>query len=541
MRFFHYAVLFSAAAFCMTSCSNDNDLDPTAKQEVVSHEGEETYMSLRLTLGNRASRADEGDANAYAQEEWISDPQLILIFNNGVLEQYDFYHLTSGADENPYRTQPIKTIVGEKTIYAIQGTDGFDIESELKVGSTTIKSLEDIFFNAFKENDKTGVLVPNNYSNPLLMFGKSVAKDVVKCTKEEAADKNLYPVVLYRASAKAQVLFDTSRFQAESENVNEHLVAMFSDARFMIAQSAKKMYVGQTHYYYQNEYDPNPTFATTGRFTQCGEKSEGSGTYSNYFGVDEPYDMSNLKETVTSFTVNKNASDYRNYTDYMAENFCEHPVTGNTTFALIQLTVTPDEDSWYKLPDEPVQVEGMGSIPSDENRNGNDFYVIARRNTKDANYIFLTDENYDIIYFKNQDIARYYMKLNNISEYNEYDKLDGYDVLCYTNGAAYYRVNIQNNPAIDVYDENFTDEMGNPQEVTTEEFTAIKADRLREKYNVQRNSFYQITIKSIKNLGAHEPGGVVPTDPDTPLEPEYWLVTEIRVAPWRVVEQGADL
>ena len=48
-------------------------------------------------------------------------------------------------------------------------------------------------------------------------------------------------------------------------------------------------------------------------------------------------------------------------------------------------------------------------------------------------------------------------------------------------------------------------------------------------------------MTDIKALGAHDGGDVVPTDPDQPLDPEGWLVAQITVRKWTVIDMGGTV
>ncbi|MDE6291766.1 MAG: fimbria major subunit, partial [Muribaculaceae bacterium] len=62
-------------------------------------------------------------------------------------------------------------------------------------------------------------------------------------------------------------------------------------------------------------------------------------------------------------------------------------------------------------------------------------------------------------------------------------------------------------------------------------------------YKVERNRFYKIEVKSIKNLGVHSEDLLRPKDPTCSLGnlTSAWIETVLTVAPWEEVNQDADL
>ncbi|WP_287827701.1 Mfa1 family fimbria major subunit [Bacteroides sp.] len=58
-------------------------------------------------------------------------------------------------------------------------------------------------------------------------------------------------------------------------------------------------------------------------------------------------------------------------------------------------------------------------------------------------------------------------------------------------------------------------------------------------YVVHRNAIYDLIVKNIYNMGADEPGGELPTDPEPVEEPTY-LEVKIDVVPWLISENEID-
>lgn len=453
-----------AAPLCVATallCSCGSDADPSAEGGLL--DGATTYMALNITQGS-GSRADATVAGS-GEENALGTSVDVYIFNNGIFEQSKTVGFTGGS-----QTDAIQTVVGEKVVYVVVGSASFVAPTS---GETTIGEFEKSLFSS-----PTSTIAPA--SGAFTMFGRSDAKLVVQSTEAEAATKNNYPVTVHRAAAKAQLKFDAT--DPEESASAKRLNATFSGAKFAIGQSALQMYVGPTQALY------NSNLTANGEYTPTGDTPETSGTYPNY--TDFTTNAPEFKDAVTTF------NNDRLTTGYMAENYTETPVTGNTTFMLIKLTATPK-----KYQDGTTATAGA------------DFWVYARHDSEHGTYIFLTDESYNMLYFPSETAAEDYATSKNLPVKSETDT-DGYELLKYTNGDAYYRVNIKNAP---------------------------ESSSLSQKYSVQRNSFYQVTVNSVNNLGAPDAGGVIPDNPDEPLDPDYWLVTTIDVADWTIVSQGADL
>lgn len=221
------------------------------------------------------------------------------------------------------------------------------------------------------------------------------------------------------------------------------------------------------------------------RFTETGKKTNGVGTYPGYTEVVEDYASDWFcqahEETSPLYGDNR----------YMGENVVENPTSGKVTFALIRTKVTPTGKLW-----------GNKNLPSDGT-----FWVVARNIAKTATWIFSTDENYSMIYFATETDAKKYIADSKLgTEFKAYK---------YTKGQAYYRVNL-----INTDDENAT-----PSEV----------------FRVMRNNYYRLSVTDIKNLGAPYAPGVVPSDPDTPLDQDSFLACEIEIEPWTVHDNDSQL
>lgn len=176
---------------------------------------------------------------------------------------------------------------------------------------------------------------------------------------------------------------------------------------------------------------------------------------------------------------------------YMGENINENPTTGKVTFALVRLKAKPNG-----------KLYGNKNLPTDGT-----FYVLARNIASSSTWIFASDNNYNIVYFATEADAKKYGTDNNLSsDFKPYK---------YDKGMTYYRVDLKN--------------------------TADEEATLSQKYRVVRNNYYRVNITEIKNLGAPTAPGVVPDDPETPIEQDSFLACELTVKPWTFHEQNSTL
>ncbi len=84
----------------------------------------------------------------------------------------------------------------------------------------------------------------------------------------------------------------------------------------------------------------------------------------------------------------------------------------------------------------------------------------------------------------------------------------------YTGGLMYYRLNLATN--------------------------TYAADDFK-KYSVLRNSYYQVSIKTVNDFGFNTEDELIPSDPTIPVNPELSITAEIKVQPWTVIEMPEDL
>lgn len=289
--------------------------------------------------------------------------------------------------------------------------------------------------------------LPNDIaaSGNFVMIGSQRAA-VLKWTKEEAKE-NAIKVNVDRASAKVQVKYPADVTVAA--NVN----ATFSNPVFTLAQQARQMYVNRGLLY-------TPLGDAAGG-TYAGLVAVPDGEISDFIDAPAAYDK--------AYSKNK----------YTAECVSPNPTTGNVTFVVVRLKATPSA------------VYNNATLTDD------DFWVLARNDKKTATWIYASDADYKVMYFASAADANTYKASANLE--------DSYEATKYSDGMAYYRIEIKSAP---------------------------ESENLNEKYCVLRNNYYRINVTDIKALGAPSAPGLVPEDPTTPLEKDSHIVAEIDVTPW---------
>ena len=297
-------------------------------------------------------------------------------------------------------------------------------------------------------------------------------KEEVTVTKSTEQAPCQVSVSITRAATKTQLKYGG---EDGTVNVRPTINAAFAEPKFAMMQCAETMWL------------------TPGNYTQA-SKVNNSGTYKGYTTVPTTVAEDLFCDAVNASDKNLDFNESLDNSLYTGEAYNEKPFTGNTTFALVRLKATPKQicDSYDT---KTKTYKYSGSLT-----NGT-FYVLAKKDATTASYIFASDNEYNILYFASTTKANQAKTALGLGT--------GWSVETYTNGYVYYRVNLITNPD------------------TTD---------LKEKYCALRNHFYKITVTDIKALGAPNAPGVVPTDPDQPLEADAWLAATIDAEPWVAID-----
>lgn len=423
--------LVSMAAFAIAGCNKEAGETPES--------GVKTFASFSITVSNPATRTD---ANAVSEETTINSVS-IYIFSNEALESQGIININNQNKG----TTTVATTTGSKRIYAVA--------NKAAVTANTGMSQADF------ENQLLGAAVADiaAASGQFLMVGATDAI-LVRRTQEEAIQgANLVPINVTRAAAKVQMQYkDDTRV---AENVN----ATVSDVKYDLGQRNTQMYLVRNNY----EVTPKGTKAEQ-------IDADNDGTYDHLVKFQST--QLNLIDAVSAFD-----HTFAN-SRYLGENVNDTPVTGNSSFVVIKLKVTPNAGA--------VAVDGS-------------FWVVAKVDKTKATVEYASESG-KIKYFNSEKEAQSHLTANTAS-------LTGYEILKYDGGYAWYRLNIRD----------------------------VAKTGAKERYAVLRNHYYKVNVTEVFGLGFNTPEAIIPTDPDTPLETSTYVSAEITIEDWTAVEMNEPL
>lgn len=415
---------------------------------VTPEAGVKTYASFSVSLLNQSTRAASNDPNAVTEETKISH-LYIYIFNGGVLETKG--QITLGV--NNKGTTALATTTGTKTIYAVPNYDA----------KGAIGSLQSDFEKQLIA--ATDIAEENGF----FMAGKKEA--TLTEQDEDAAIANPIAITVARGAAKVQMQFGTN------VPVKSVVNAEVANAKFTLAQQNTQMYLAKL---------------IAGEFSPKGETAEQTDT-----DQDGTYDhLMKLPSTDDELKWINAGQTYQNTyatSKYLAENVNKTPTTGNTSYVLVCLQVTPQ-----------ATADATGNVTATPLTPNTTFYVLAKKDATSGKITFATKDDKILYFEQNADATTY--KGTQV-------KLNDYEVLEYTNGISYYRLNIRD----------------------------IRKTALTEKYAVNRNHYYKVNITEISNLGFNTATGTIPTDPTTPLETQTYISADITIETWTVVDMNEPL
>lgn len=416
---------------------------------VTPEAGVKTYASFSVSLLNQSTRATSNDSNAVAEETKINH-LYIYIFNGGVLETKGKISLNTDNKG----TTALATTTGTKTIYAVPNYEA----------TGAIGSLQSDFEKQLI--DATDIAEENGF----FMAGKTEATLTEQTEDVAIQDANLIEISVARGAAKVQMQFGTN------VPVKPVVNAKVANAKFTLAQQNSQTYLAKL----VDGVSPKGKKAEQ-------EDKENDGTYDHLTKLPQA--------DAIKWTVGLTAYDntFAN-SQYLAENVNENPTTGNTSYVLVSLQVTPQ-----------AKADGTGNVITTPLTSGTTFYVLAKKEATSGKITFASKDG-KILYFEQETDATTYKTAQGTI-------LNDYEVLTYTNGISYYRLNIRD----------------------------IRKTDLTEKYAVNRNHYYKVNITEISNLGFNTAAGTIPTVPTTPLETQTHISADITIEAWTVVDMNEPL
>lgn len=459
-----------------TSCKSDeNPFDI-----IVSQETQNAIIQIRLAVEETRAEDDSQPASpATPVTENDIKNVTVLVFNaQGKLELNKTVVVESGSS-----SVNLEVSNGLKTIYVVTAQSNVNPS----VGMT-LNDYENRTFQSTLENLKT--------SNGFVMVGKSNEQQVmISSSKEDVPSSNIFNITVKRLVAKAQVKKGDD-FTSPSIGID------FDGISFKACQLNERMRV------VHNGSDVIDSYAD----------NNNNGTYDNYsLRPDDSY----LDAPSSGFTADGCA--------YMSENIVATPVTGNTTFLSVRFSTKPQKYYTFNSTDN-----SLGLL--DETPTTATYYAVATidRASGVADYA-IDGTNKHIITFKTQEAASDYMNsLNNGASsamtVSQSDRpmmapsfsgatraSSPFEVVAFTNGYVYYRVNIAH--------------------------LESSGDSSTNVIKVVRNNFYKVSINSINSLGMATEALLRPTTPTTVLDAQghSWIYANITIDTWEEVTQNVDL
>lgn len=416
---------------------------------VTPEAGVKTYASFSVSLLNQSTRATSNDPNAVTEETKIHD-LYIYIFNGGVLETKG--KIILNADNKG--TSALATTTGTKTIYAVANYNN---------AKGDIGSLQSDFEKQLIA--ATDIAEENGF----FMAGKTEA--TLTEQNNDTAIANPIAITVTRGAAKVQMQF------AANVPVKPVVNATVANAKFTLAQQNSQTYLAKLIV---------EGFSPKGK-TADQTDADHDGTYDHLMKLPTTDDELKWIDAGTTYQNTYAISKY------LAENVNENPTTGNTSYVLVSLQVTPK-----------AKADNAGTVTNGGFTAGTTFYVLAKKEAASGKITFALKDG-QILYFEQGTDATTYK--------NTQVDLATYEVLEYTNGISYYRLNIRD----------------------------IRETELTKKYAVNRNHYYKVNITEISNLGFNTATGTIPTEPTTPLETTTYISADITIEAWTVVDMNESL
>lgn len=452
----------------LTSCKSD---DSPFNWTITSEKNDAT---IQLRLNVEETRAGEMST---AAENVIKKITVLVFDEKEKLELNKSVDVTAGANTVSLEVSP-----GLKTIYAVA------VKSNVNPTlGMSITDYENKTFISTLDNLKT--------TDGFVMVGKSNEQQVMLSASEvDLPSSNIFDIKLVRLVAKAQV---------KSVGVNGSSFGInFGDASFKVSQICERMRV------VHNGSDVLDSYADENK----------NGTY-DYYNLRE---NENYLNAVTDFTADG--------CEYMPENIVAKPLSGNTTFLSVRYATTPEK--YYTYNSTTSKVETLSDTPTASTT----YYAVGIQDKASGLVDYALDNSTKhVIAFKNMTDAQNYMNsLNNgdasaftVSQSDAPMKISSradetgnplqFEVITFTNGYVYYRVNIAH------------------QETS--------GDSNKTTIKVVRNKFYKVNINSVMSLGFSAEALLRPSDPAAKLDAQghSWISANISIADWEEVIQNEDL
>ena len=305
-----------------------------------------------MSLLNQSTRATSNDPNAVTEETKIHN-LYIYIFNGGVLETKG--QIILNADNKG--TSALATTTGTKTIYAVANYNN---------AKGDIGSLQSDFEKQLIA--ATDIAKENGF----FMAGKTEATLTERTEEEAKQEANLIQISVARGAAKVQMQFGTN------VPVKPVVNATVTNARFTLAQQNSHTYLAKL----------------VDGVSPKGKKAEqldddNDGTYDHLMKLPTTDDELKWIDARTTYQNTYATSKY------LAENVNQTPTTGNTSYVLVSLQVTPQ-----------AKADGTGAVIATPLMPGTTFYVLAKKEPTSGKITFALQRQPDPL-FRTRDRCYY--------------------------------------------------------------------------------------------------------------------------------------
>lgn len=418
----------------LPACSSDPNPVDFIRTDGYSKDAK-TY--IQLSLNPTATRADDENA--------ISKVDLYVFDADGVLE-----NVVAGIGYKENLVLDLSVTTGKKTVYAITANKILPNEmSDAELNGITLDNFKNKSFESLVEN--------LNNEDGLVMAGVGVIQNLSESNSPlNIPSSNSLSISLERLLAKVEVTGSITQD-------NTYGFAKIDDLSFKVCQINKKMQLV-------------PVEISSADL----ENKDENGIYDNY--------EQHGKDYIAISSVGAEPQ-------YMSENLVKTPTSGNTTFLSIRVRFTPSEVLYKYGTNLGLAEYSTTGTGNSVVKPGDTFFTIGIFNDKDVllDFVKKTNKDNDILCFRTETDCNQFMSIGGAFGYSMPTALpDGYSYkpVEYTNGYAYYRVNIS-----DVIDD-------------------VKY------YRVLRNAYYKLKIGKVTSLGYASEADLFPSNPGSGLETE---------------------
>lgn len=459
LTFLAFSLVCLMLAGLLPSCASDPNPIDFIRTDNYSKDAK-TY--IHLSLNPSATRA---------ADDAISKVDLYVFDTDGKLE-----NVVADISYKQNLIIDLGVTTGKKTVYAITANTIFPKDkSNTELNGMTLDNFKTKSFESLVEN--------LNNEDGLVMAGVGEIESLSESNSPlNIPSTNSLSITLERLLAKVEVTGTIS-------SVNDYGFAKIDDSSFKVCQINKKMQLV-------------PAAVST---ADLEDKNEKNGIYDNYEQHGSDYVQISSSATQPQ---------------YMSENLVENPTSGNTTFLSVKVRFTPSEVLYrYGTGFGRASYSATGSGTSVVNT-GQTFFAIGIYNDKDVliDFVKKTNNDKEILCFRTEQACEDFLNYGSgIGDPKPAALPDGYSYkpIEYTNGYAYYRVNIS-----DVIDD-------------------VKY------YRVLRNAYYKLRIGKVTSLGYTSEANLFPNNPDSNLEKEETLSifsgVTFDLADWDEYSEDVDL